>query len=149
MVTGELSLQDDDTLAAEWHQLMSRYQRLTCALDRELTANHGLSASEFEVLQQLHQARPRSLRMGELADGAHLSQSALSRLVTRLVDDGLVQRADCPNDRRSLFVELTDAGEERYAQARPTQRRVLRDEGTGCLDRGLNRVGRSTGTNPD
>jgi DNA-binding MarR family transcriptional regulator len=123
----------DDTLAAEWHALMSHYQRLTCALDRELSAAHGLSASEFEVLQQLHQARPSSLRMSELADGAHLSQSALSRLVSRLVDDGLVQRAECANDRRSLFVELTPAGEERYAGARPTQRRVLREEGIGCL----------------
>lgn len=129
------SVRDDDALAAEWHELMSRYQRLTCALDRELSTAHGLSASEFEVLQQLHEARPQSLRMGELADGAHLSQSALSRLVTRLVDDGLVQRADCPNDRRSLFVELTAAGERRYAEARPTQRRVLREEGIGCLDR--------------
>jgi DNA-binding MarR family transcriptional regulator len=130
MVTGTVT---DDTLAAEWHALMSHYQRLTCALDRELSAAHGLSASEFEVLQQLHQAAPHSLRMSELADGAHLSQSALSRLVSRLVDDGLVQRAECVKDRRSLFVELTPAGELRYAEARPTQRRVLREEGIGCL----------------
>jgi DNA-binding MarR family transcriptional regulator len=136
MATADLAQRDDDALAAEWHELMARYQQLTCALDRELTAAHGLSASEFEVLQQLHQARPHSLRMGALADGAHLSQSALSRLVTRLVDDGLLQRAECVKDRRSLFVELTPAGVDRYEQARPTQRRVLREEGIGCLDRG-------------
>ena len=135
MATADIALRDDDALAAEWHELMSRYQRLTCALDRELTASHGLSASEFEVLQQLHQASPQSLRMSALAEGAHLSQSALSRLVTRLVADGLLQRAECVKDRRSLFVELTDAGRQRYAEARPTQRRVLREEGDGCLDR--------------
>ena len=43
-----MARRDDDALAAEWHQLMGRYQRLMCALDREL-AVHDLSASEFEV----------------------------------------------------------------------------------------------------
>jgi DNA-binding MarR family transcriptional regulator len=125
---------DDDALAAEWHQLMSRYQRLMCALDRELGA-HDLSASEFEVLQQLSEAEDCSLRMTSLAESAHLSQSALSRLVTRLERDGLLARKACEQDRRAQFVALTDAGRERYAEARPTQRRVLRENGTACLDR--------------
>ena len=121
-------------LAAEWHQLMGRYQHLMCALDRELGAAHDLSASEFEVLQQLCEAEDCSLRMTVLGESAHLSQSALSRLVSRLERDGLLERRACDQDRRSLFVALTDAGRERYAEARPTQRRVLRDEGSACLD---------------
>jgi DNA-binding MarR family transcriptional regulator len=36
-------------------------------------------------------------------------------------------------DRRSLFVALTDDGRKRYADARPTQRKVLREEGSDCL----------------
>jgi DNA-binding MarR family transcriptional regulator len=124
---------NDDVLAAEWHQLMGRYQRLMCALDRELGA-HDLSASEFEVLQQLHQAKECSLRMTELGESAHLSQSALSRLVSRLERDGLLERVTCDDDRRALFVKLTKDGRERYADARPTQRRVLREEGSDCLD---------------
>jgi DNA-binding MarR family transcriptional regulator len=125
---------NDDVLAAEWHQLMGRYQHLMCALDRELGAAHDLSASEFEVLQQLSEADNCSLRMTVLGESAHLSQSALSRLVSRLERDGLLERKACDQDRRSLFVALTDAGRERYAEARPTQRRVLRDEGSACLD---------------
>ncbi|MBO9521674.1 MAG: MarR family transcriptional regulator [Nocardioidaceae bacterium] len=124
---------DDDALAAEWHQLMGRYNRLMCALDRELSLAHDLSASEFEVLQQLEHAEECSLRMATLGENAHLTQSALSRLVSRLETDGLVTRKACENDRRSLFVALTDAGRARYAEARPTQRRVLRDEGSDCL----------------
>jgi DNA-binding MarR family transcriptional regulator len=67
--------------------------------------------------------------MATLAENAHLTQSALSRLVSRLEGDGLVERKACEADRRSLFVALTDAGRQRYAEAKPTQRRVLRDEG--------------------
>ncbi len=126
---------NDDRLASEWHQLMGRYQRLMCDLDRELGAEHDLSASEFEVLQQLSQADECSLRMTQLGESAHLTQSALSRLVTRLERDGLLTRKACDSDRRSLFVALTGEGRKRYAEARPTQRRVLREAGTDCLDR--------------
>ncbi|MBA3781346.1 MAG: MarR family transcriptional regulator, partial [Nocardioides sp.] len=56
-------LSNDDALAVEWHQLMGRYQRLMCSLDRELGSAHALSASEFEVLQQLSQADECSMRM--------------------------------------------------------------------------------------
>lgn len=130
-----MARRDDDALAAEWHQLMGRYARLMCVLDRELGAEHGLSASEFEVLQQLEQADECSLRMATLAESVHLSQSALSRLVTRLEDDGLLERKACDQDRRSLFVALTDEGRTRYAAARPTQRRVLREEGADGLSK--------------
>jgi len=135
MVTPMAKVSNDDALALEWHQLMGRYQRLMCSLDRELGANHDLSASEFEVLQQLSEADECSLRMSELGESAHLTQSALSRLVTRLERDGLVTRKTCDTDRRALFVALTDAGRERYAEARPTQRRVLREAGSDCLER--------------
>jgi DNA-binding MarR family transcriptional regulator len=126
---------DDDVLAAEWHHLMGRYQRLMCALDRELGIAHDLSASEFEVLQQLEHAEECSLRMAALGENAHLTQSALSRLVSRLETDGLVERKSCDQDRRSLFVALTTEGRRRYAEAKPTQRKVLRDEGSDCLVR--------------
>lgn len=125
---------DEDALAADWHQLMGRYQRLMCALDRELGSAHDLTASEFEVLQQLEQADQCSLRMNALGESAHLTQSALSRLVSRLEKDGLVERTTCAQDRRSLFVALTAAGRTRYAEAKPTQRRVLREDGGACLE---------------
>src|SRR5882672_10294655 len=76
---------EDDELASEWHDLMGRYHRMTCALDRSLTAKHGLTVSDFEVLQQLYAAGPDrpQLRMNELGERVHLTQSAFSRLISR------------------------------------------------------------------
>ncbi|GAA4404637.1 MarR family winged helix-turn-helix transcriptional regulator [Tsukamurella soli] len=121
----------DDALAAHWHNLMRDYSRMTCALDRALAA-HGLTSSEFEVLEQLARAGADGVRMADLADRVHLSQSALSRLVARLEKDGLVARSMCPTDRRSVFATITDAGGHRYGDARPTQRAVLRAESATC-----------------
>lgn len=123
----------DDKLAASWHELMGRYNQLTCRLDRELRAAHDLSSSEFEVLQQLQgSAADGTLKMADLADRVHLSQSALSRLVSRLEADGLVKRDMCADDRRSVFTAITPEGRKRFKAARPTQRAILRDEAGEC-----------------
>lgn len=120
---------DDDELASEWHDLMGRYHRITCALDRRLSAEHGLTVSDFEVLQQLYAPGPDypQLRMNELGERVHLSQSAFSRLITRLEHAGLVERATCAEDRRSAYTRITEQGAKRYLEARPTQRAILRE----------------------
>ncbi|MDI5962201.1 MarR family transcriptional regulator [Streptomyces sp. SL13] len=125
----------DDELATQWHDLMGRYHRTTCALDRTLTTLHGLTASDFEVLQQLHACRlGEPVRMGELGERVHLSQSALSRLITRLEGAGLVERGTCADDRRSAWTRVTDAGSRRFLEARPTQRAILRERMTPSAD---------------
>ncbi|WP_265446437.1 MarR family winged helix-turn-helix transcriptional regulator [Flexivirga meconopsidis] len=127
-----MSARTDDELAAHWHQLMGDYARLTCALDRALQAECEISSSEFDVLEQLATADECSVRMADLAEHVHLSQSALSRLVTRLERDGLAERATCTADRRSIFVAATAKGTAKYDEARPVQRAVLRTETAKC-----------------
>jgi DNA-binding MarR family transcriptional regulator len=129
-----VSKRSDDDLARAWHELMSRYHRVSCLLDRALQSAHGITGSEFAVLEQLAESGPdHNLRMHQLGEHAHVTQSALSRLVARLEADGLVSRGMCPDDRRSVFTCLTPAGLELYKAARPTQREVLRTEGGECL----------------
>jgi DNA-binding MarR family transcriptional regulator len=117
----------DQLLVGEWRQLLARHATTWCALERALQERHGLSASEFEVLERLAEGCKGQYRVQELADAAYLSQSALSRLIARLEHDGLVTRSMCELDRRGIYVCLTDAGRERHAAARPTQRAVLAD----------------------
>ena len=123
-----MSRTSDDELAVAWHELMGRYHKAICSLDRELLAQHHISASDFEVLQQLHAAPDHTMRMHELGDHVHLTQSALSRLIARLERDGLVERCMCPDDRRSVMTTITVEGASRYREARPTQRAILREQ---------------------
>ena len=123
-----MSKRSDDELARSWQETMSRYHRLTCVLDRALESAHGITGSEFAVLEQLAEARPDcSLKMHDLGEHVHVTQSALSRLVARLEADGLVERVMCTDDRRSVFARLTPTGRELYRSARPTHRAVLRE----------------------
>ena len=115
---------DEARLIEIWRELLDRHARTTTALERSLH-EHGLGVSEYEVLERLAMGQKDEHRMQELAEEVHLSQSALSRVVGRLEADGLVVRNMCAEDRRGIFVCLTDAGRERYAAARPAHRAVL------------------------
>ena len=115
----------DRSLAAAWRELLTRHATTWCALERELGERHGLGVTEFEVLERLVEDGRERHRVQELADAAFLSQSALSRVIGRLERDGLVTRSMCDEDRRGIYVCLTEAGRARHASARATQREVL------------------------
>src|SRR3954454_4939035 len=115
-----------DVLEQQWRSLQEQHTRVTIALERAL-AEHDLGVSEFEVLAQLATAKDQECRMQHLSGTVHLSQSALSRVVRRLEEQGLVTRFMCQDDRRGIFATITDKGRERYAAALPTHRAVLRE----------------------
>jgi DNA-binding MarR family transcriptional regulator len=112
----------DDLDALErraWRAFLVSHARLARRLETELLARSGLPLAEFDVLFQLSAAEGGRLRMNELADRILLSRAGVTRLVDRLVNDGLVDRAKCPSDLRGSFAVLTDAGRVRLAGARP------------------------------
>jgi DNA-binding MarR family transcriptional regulator len=114
-----------DSVVSTWRAVSACCAAATSALEHELGARHGLGVSEFEVLERLAESAEHKFRAQELAEAVHLSQSALSRLTDRLARHGLVERCLCDMDRRGIYVNLTDAGKQRYAEAAPTHRRVL------------------------
>lgn len=82
-----------------------------------------VSMREYDVLYTLSK-HDRPLRLGELNRSVLLSQPALSRLVERLAERGLVERAPDPEDGRGVRLALTEAGRE---QQRRTGRRHAAD----------------------
>lgn len=112
-------------LVAEWRELLDRHAAVSCALEKELQGKHDIGLSEFETLDRLVDAACGDYRMSDLANDIYLSQSALSRAVARLERDGLVSRSMCAEDRRAIFVCLTEKGREVHESALPTHRDVL------------------------
>jgi len=115
---------DEQHVVGTWHFVLAKHAKAMCALERELGDKHGLGPSEFEVLDRIVH-HDRKLRIQELCDEVHLSQSALSRVVARLEKARLVSRDVCDSDRRGVFVRITDEGRVRHQAALPTQRAVL------------------------
>ncbi len=108
---------------AAWRAFLRAHATVIRRLEAELVAEHDLPLASYDVLVQLSEAPDRRLRMTELADRVLLSRSGLTRLVDRLVRDGLVQRQACPEDARGMLAVLTPAGLERLERAWPTHLR--------------------------
>ena len=107
------------TDTAAWAALLRVHATLVPVLDRELQATCGLPLTWYDVLLELNAAPGRRLSMGELGQVAVVSRSRVSRVVDQLAAEGLVAREANPDDRRSAYATLTDAGRERLRAAAP------------------------------
>ncbi|MFF5211438.1 MarR family winged helix-turn-helix transcriptional regulator [Streptosporangium sp. NPDC000396] len=127
----------DDAVEARahgWRTLAALHARIEDRLERALQAGHGLSVSEFTVLDVLARQDGWHMRMQQLSRAVVLSQSATTRLVTRLEERGLLSRYLCEDDRRGIYTEVTPAGCDLLAQARPTHDTVLKETLTEALE---------------
>lgn len=78
-------------------------------------AEVGLAGTDFQAANLLDVDGP--MTSGQFAHRLALSNSAVSRLVDRLVAAGWAQRVPDPGDRRVVRVELTGQLPDRLAQA--------------------------------
>ena len=110
-----------------WRALARAVIVLPRILEAELEAEHRLNTADYFVLVNLSEEPERALRMTELAERGALSLSGMSRVVDRLVRQGLVERTKCGSDARGSFARLTDAGLAKLEAAYVTHLRGVRE----------------------
>jgi len=77
---------------------------------RRIAEDAGLSATELRAI--FHIARTVSITPKSLAAYLSMTTGAVTAISRRLVEAGLLHRIDHPDDRRSLYLELTPHGHE-------------------------------------
>ncbi len=136
-----------------WRAFLQAHARLFRRLDEELRAEHGISLPEYDALLQIANAPDRRLRMSRLASRVLLSKSGVTRLVDRLVTDGLVERTQCSSDARGAEAAITTDGLARLRAAAPTHLRgidayfisAVESSDLAVLERAMDSISRRTG----
>jgi DNA-binding MarR family transcriptional regulator len=77
---------------------------------------HGVQVEAWRIMEAL--ALDPELTMGDLAKVVLIIPSTLSKLVDRMVSDGLVHRQFASSDHRQVNLHLTDLGRKRMVQIR-------------------------------
>jgi DNA-binding MarR family transcriptional regulator len=90
--------------------LLRAHSHVTRHLSTQLTADHGLTLSDYEVLLRLSRAPERRMRRVDLAEQVLLTASGVTRLLDGLERAGYVERGSCDSDRRVVYAVLTDDG---------------------------------------
>lgn len=104
--------------------------RAAAAVERHVRADigrHGLSPAEFGALEALHHRGP--MLVGEVKKKILVSSGGITYVIDRLAAKGLVERRDCPEDRRAAYAALTPEGEALIRRIFPPH--------AACLDHAL------------
>jgi len=117
----------DNRWSQIWDTLVATPFGLYATWEDRLAEACGLPALHFHVLQTLAEAPEGRLRLQELADAVRHSQSGTTRLVDRMVKDGLVVRHSCESDRRVTWALLSEAGQAAFHRAQPAWEAFLAD----------------------
>jgi DNA-binding MarR family transcriptional regulator len=103
--------------ADAWARLLRAHAAATRILGAQLAEDHGLTLNDYDALLHLSRADGGCMRRVDLADRLLLTASGVTRLLERLEETDLVERASCPADRRVTYAVITDRGRERLAAA--------------------------------
>jgi DNA-binding MarR family transcriptional regulator len=104
-----------DELAAALAVDLERIMRLY----RSLAAPDGLSLTTAATLSGLERFGPQ--RLTALAAREGVTQPAMTQLISRLEEAGLVRRESHPDDGRVVLVTITDDGRATLAHRRDTR----------------------------
>src|ERR1700716_2352576 len=95
---------------AAWIRLMRIQSRVLDAVEQDLKKAGFPPLAWYDALLELSRAPSGEMRPVELEKQMLIPQYSTSRLIDRLVDEGLAARRECEIDKRGQFVEITEAG---------------------------------------
>lgn len=98
-------------------RLARAYAVVLRRFDNALGSQHGISFSDFQLLNHLARAPGGRLRRVDLAERVSLTASGVTRTLLPLEKIGLVTRQADPRDARVGFAAITNAGHEMVVNA--------------------------------
>lgn len=113
-----------------WLALISTAELLPAALDAQLQRDADLTHYEFILLSTLQ--RGGAMRLSDLAAATNATLPRASKVVSRLQQRELLERAENSTDRRSVLLKLSRQGRRRLVLATPdhftTAHRLVLDQ---------------------
>jgi MarR family 2-MHQ and catechol resistance regulon transcriptional repressor len=117
-VSSAASLGSREQTALKLWVVLTKAHAAVSAHAQDDVKSSGLTSGEFGVLEMLHHKGPTLL--GEIQRRVLVSCGGITFLVDRLEKKGLVERQNCPTDRRARYAVLTPAGDALIRRIFPT-----------------------------
>ncbi|MEN2465410.1 MarR family transcriptional regulator [Ornithinibacillus sp. FSL M8-0202] len=95
-------------------------------------SNHGMRTSDFEILEALyHKGR---LTVKEVSDAVLINTGSITYVIDKLEKKGLLERSHCKDDRRVVYIHITDEGKKLMDEVFPQHQQVIESLFEGISD---------------
>lgn len=109
-----------------WLRMLTSTTMIEKQIRERLRREFGTTLPRFDVMAALNR-HPQGLAMGALSRWLMVSNGNVTGIINRLADEGLIQREQRPDDRRSTYVALTDRGRRVFAAMSDRHERWLKE----------------------
>lgn len=103
-------------------ELMQTSKAIQDCIKAEMMVNK-LNITEFSVLEVLHFKGKQTIQ--QIGKSILISSGSMTYVIDKLEKKGLLNRIDCPNDRRVIHVVLTEDGMSFMKKIMPNHRDLI------------------------
>ncbi|XVQ06448.1 FCD domain-containing protein [Spirillospora sp. CA-255316] len=143
----------DESRLVAWRHVRSVSETVVERISTEMETRSGVSLDWYELLLQVWEGGQGRLLQSELKRHSRLSQSGISRMVSKMEQAGLLQREPVEHDRRNVEVVMTEAGKDVFLRATPIHNAAvqhhfgawLSEKEIAAINGGLKKVARAGG----
>ena len=117
-----------------WRGFLFAHSQVVRALDADMREGHDLSVVWFDLLSRINQAPNQRLRMHELEEASIFTRSGITGLADRLEKAEFVRRERSVEDRRGVYLALTEAGKDKINEVWPDHQLSIQNHFGRFLD---------------
>lgn len=86
-------------------------------------SDHGMRTSDFTVLEALYHKGRQTIR--EISEAVLINTGSITYVIDKLEKKGYIERSYCKEDRRVVYIQITDNGKELMDQIFPKHQRMI------------------------
>jgi MarR family transcriptional regulator, 2-MHQ and catechol-resistance regulon repressor len=86
-------------------------------------SNYGMRTSDFEILEPLYHKGKLTVR--EVSEAVLINTGSITYVIDKLEKKGLIERSNCKDDRRVVYIHITEEGKKLMDDIFPQHQQVI------------------------
>jgi len=95
-------------------------------------SSHGMRTSDFTVLEALYHKGQQTIK--QITQSVLINTGSITYVIDKLEKKGLLERTPCKDDRRVVYIQLTDQGVKLMDEIFPLHQQVIENVFEGVTD---------------
>ncbi|RKQ28798.1 MarR family winged helix-turn-helix transcriptional regulator [Oceanobacillus halophilus] len=88
-------------------------------------SGHGMRTSDFAILEALYHKGKQTIK--QISEAVLINTGSITYVIDKLEKKGLLEREPCKDDRRVVYIQLTDKGKKLMAEIFPLHQKVIEE----------------------